>query len=65
MLLANTSRWKYLTSRGLTTVWIVFLQLLLLFVVTSLVFNIEWGNLAAVLLLSIALSVAVGGDGPC
>lgn len=63
MLLANTSRWKYLTSRGLTTVWIVFLQLLLLFVVTSLVFNIEWGNLAAVLLLSIALSVAVGGIG--
>lgn len=63
MLLANTSRGKYLISKWLTTVLIVFIQLLLLFVVTSLLFDIDWRNLTAIFLVTLALSIAIGGIG--
>ena len=63
ILLANTPRGKYLFSRWVTTSSIVFLQLLLLFVVTSLVFNVEWRNLTATFLMTLALCIAVGGVG--
>lgn len=61
MLLANISRGKYLLSKWVTTTILAFMQMVLLFIVTSIFFAVQWHNLTGIFLITLALSIAVGG----
>ncbi|NBJ69073.1 MULTISPECIES: ABC transporter permease [Clostridia] len=61
IILANVSRWIYFSGVLLSTVIFAFLQLLIIFSFSWLVFKVTWPNLFAFFLITIAFSMAVGG----
>jgi ABC-2 type transport system permease protein len=63
MILANVSIWKYFTSILLTTIILAALQLGILFGICAIFYGVTWPDLSSFLLVTIALSLAVGSIG--
>lgn len=61
IILANTSRWTYFSSIFLSSFFVAFLQLMVIFTITKFAFQIQWDNITALLTLCIVLSFAIGG----
>ncbi|MBB5325051.1 ABC-2 type transport system permease protein [Anoxybacillus tepidamans] len=61
MLLANVSKWSYMTGIFISAMLLSFLQLMILYGATSIIYGITWPDVAAFLLVTAALSFAVGG----
>lgn len=61
ILLADMSRLKYFLGIYLSAVVFAFLQLMIIFIAANLIFNVSIDNLPGLLLVSFALSLAVGG----
>lgn len=63
MILANVSIWKYFASILLTTIILAALQLGILFGICAIFYGVTWPDLGSFLLVTIALSLAVGSIG--
>ncbi len=63
ILLADVSKWSYMTGIFISTVLLAFVQLNILYGVTSSVYHIKWPALFSFLIVTLALSLAVGGLG--
>lgn len=61
IILSNTSRWSYFIGIFFSTMLIAFIQQLILYGVSALIFHVYWGDLAAFLVLNLSLSFAIGG----
>ncbi|MFL8939022.1 ABC transporter permease [Rossellomorea oryzaecorticis] len=63
MILANVPVWKYFVSILVTTVILAILQLGILFGVCAIIFDVTWPDIGSFLLVTTALSLAVGSIG--
>jgi ABC-2 type transport system permease protein len=61
VILANVSRWVYFTGVLVTGILFSFLQLLIIFGFSWLVFGVQWSDMISFLLVTLAFSFAVGG----
>ncbi|WP_175986436.1 ABC transporter permease [Bacillus sp. Marseille-Q1617] len=63
MILANVPVWKYFISILMTTVILALLQLGILFGICALFYGVTWPDIRSFILVTIALSLAVGSIG--
>ncbi|OIU73018.1 ABC transporter permease [Rossellomorea aquimaris] len=63
MILADVPVWKYFVSILVTTVILAILQLGILFGVCAILYDVTWPDISAFLLVTTALSLAVGSIG--
>jgi ABC-2 type transport system permease protein len=61
ILLANVSKWSYMIGIFLSSVLLAFLQLSLLYGITSIIYHIRWTHVTAFFAVTLALCFAVGG----
>ncbi|WP_100407533.1 ABC transporter permease [Bacillus solitudinis] len=61
IILSNTSRWSYLTGIFTSVMIIAFIQQMILYGVTSLVFDVMWKDILGFLLVNLSLCFAIGG----
>lgn len=61
ILLSNTSRWSYFTGIVLSGLVLAFLQQMIIYGLTVIIYGISIDDLLAFLLLNIAVSFAIGG----
>ncbi|MFD2358591.1 ABC transporter permease [Saccharococcus thermophilus] len=61
ILLANVSKWSYMIGIFISSVLLAFLQLSLLYGVTSIIYHIRWPHITAFFAVTLALCFAVGG----
>lgn len=61
MLLANVSRWAYMAGIFLSATLLACLQLFILYGLTSVIYDITWTDIPAFFVVTLSLSLAVGG----
>ncbi|UAC49612.1 ABC transporter permease [Bacillus aquiflavi] len=61
ILLANISKWTYFSSIFISGMTLAFIQLMILYGVTALVYDVRWPNIPAFFTVCFMLSFAVGG----
>ena len=61
IILADVSRWVYFTGVFIVGALFAFIQLLIIFGVSWLIFGVTWPNLLGFFTVSLGLSLAVGG----
>ena len=61
VILANVSRWVYLTAVFISGTIFALLQLLIIFGFSWLVFGVSWPNVGAFFVVTIAIAISVGG----
>lgn len=61
IILSNTSSWSYFIGIFFSAMLIAFIQQLILYGVSAVIFHVYWGDLAAFLVLNVSLSFAIGG----
>ena len=59
--ISNVRKSDILLSRGMVTLLMAFMQIYILIAYSSLLFRITWGESGAVLILTAAMALAVGG----
>lgn len=63
IILANVSRWIYFAGILISTSIFAFLQLIIIYGFSWLVFGVHWPDLLSFTVISIAYSIAIGGIG--
>jgi ABC-2 type transport system permease protein len=61
IILSNTSRWSYLTGIFASVMIIAFIQQVILYGVTSLVFDVMWEDILGFAIVNLSLCFAIGG----
>jgi ABC-2 type transport system permease protein len=61
ILLADVSKWSYMMGIFLSAVLLTFLQLNILYGITSFMYHIRWFDLVSFVFVTLAFSLAVGG----
>lgn len=61
MIIADLSRWKYFLSVVLSGTIFTFIQLLIVFGFSWLVFQVTWPSILSFLIITVALALSVGG----
>ncbi|MFD1849932.1 ABC transporter permease [Oceanobacillus bengalensis] len=61
IILANVSRWVYFTGVLITGMIFAFIQSMLVFAFAWIVFDITWPNLFSFFIVTLSLSISVGG----
>ncbi|WP_307343392.1 ABC transporter permease [Metabacillus malikii] len=61
ILLSNTSRWSYFIGIFTSVIIIAFIQQMILYGVTSLIFQIVWKDIVAFMIVNVSLCFAIGG----
>ncbi|MBE4909232.1 ABC-2 transporter permease [Bacillus luteolus] len=61
IILSNTSRWSYLTGVFFSVMLIAFIQQIILYGVTSLVFDVVWEDILGFIVVNLSLCFAIGG----
>ncbi|WAA13139.1 ABC transporter permease [Fervidibacillus halotolerans] len=61
ILLTNVSRWFYFFGIVFSTIFIALLQQIILYGISTIVFQVRWENVLAFLVINMTLSFAIGG----
>jgi ABC-2 type transport system permease protein len=61
ILLADVSKWSYMMGIFISAVLLTFLQLSILYGITSLLYHIKWPDLVSFIFVTLVFSLAVGG----
>ncbi|WP_284139551.1 MULTISPECIES: ABC transporter permease [unclassified Virgibacillus] len=63
IILANVSRWTYFSAVFISGTLLGFIQLVVIFGFSWIVYGVSWPNISAFLIVTLLLSLAVGGLG--